>query len=50
MPEKVTLNGPHCRMDEKRMVEKAVTGEERKKRMRIKGSIGCEGAIEKRTE
>jgi hypothetical protein len=34
-------------MLEKRMVVKAVTEEERNKRMRIKGSIGCEGVKEK---
>jgi len=48
VPEKVTLNGPHCRMLEKRMVAKAVAGEESMKSMRRKGSICCEGAKEKR--
>ena len=42
----MTLNDPHCRMLEKRMVVKAVA-EERKKRMGTNGSIGCEGAKEK---
>jgi hypothetical protein len=46
LPENVTLNGPHCRMLEKRMVVKATT-EWRKKRMGMKKSIGCEGAKEK---
>ena len=38
VPEKVTLNGPHCRMLEKRIVAKAVTGEERKKKI---GRASC---------
>ena len=46
VPEKVTLNGPHCWMLEKRMMVKAVAGEKRKKRKRTKDSICCQGAKE----
>jgi hypothetical protein len=40
VPEKVTLNGPHCTMLEKRMAVKAVAGEERRMKIKMKDSIG----------